>query len=194
MFDLIKEAKDSNKAVVFENYMAPTITWDSIMLFLYKESVAGGVVSENLKETAKKINNPNFFSSLGNVQIQSQLWLSPQTHDIFEEFNDVSELLYGLNQSKDNSKCPYYQNQYHKCESDWHFQGMRISLSNRVVPDHHDRCDIFYWQILGTSFWKVNKDITYTLNPGDLLYLPKESSHEVWCDGPRAGLLIDNLN
>ena len=71
---------------------------------------------------------------------------------------------------------------------------MRVSLSNRLVTDHHDPHDIFYWQVLGTSFWKIDKNVTYTLSPGDLLYLSKNNSHEVWCDGPRAGLLIDNLN
>lgn len=194
MFELIKEAKKNNKAIVFEKYMMPTIKWDDVMTFLYKESVASGDLSKDLEQRVKRNNNPGDFNAIGNVQIQCKFWLSPQSHDIFDDFNDVSELLYGLNKSKDNRECAYYNNMGHTCDSDWHFQGIRISLSNRLVSDHHDPHDIFYWQILGTSFWKVNNDITYTLYPGDLLYLPQESSHEVWCDGPRAGLLIDNLN
>jgi hypothetical protein len=194
IFELIKEAKENNKALVFEKYMMPTIKWDDVISFLYKESTSSGELSKNLEEKVKKINSPGDFNSIGNVQIQSKFWLSPQSHDIFENFNNVSELLYDLNNSKDNRKCQYYKERGHNCESDWHFQGIRISLSDRLVSDHHDPHDIFYWQILGTSFWKVNNDITHTLYPGDLLYLPKESSHEVWCDGPRAGLLIDNLN
>lgn len=194
IFDLIKEAKENNKALVFKKYMMPTIKWDDVVSFLYKESTSSGNISKDLEERVKKVNNPGDFNSIGNVQIQNKFWLSPQSHDIFENFNDVSELLYDLNNSKDNKECQYYKEKGHDCKSDWHFQGIRISLSNRLVSDHHDPHDIFYWQILGTSFWKVNKDITHTLHPGDLLYLPKESSHEVWCDGPRAGLLIDNLN
>jgi mannose-6-phosphate isomerase-like protein (cupin superfamily) len=191
MLELIKEAKKNSKAIVFENYQMPNITWEDVLLFLYKESL---VTNENLEKAVNEVNNLSFFNSIGNIQIQEKLWLSPQSHNIFKDFDGVSDLLYKLNDSKDNSSCQYYNDQSCSCSSDWHFQGIRVSLSNRLVSDHHDPHDIFYWQILGTSFWKVDNDITYTLNPGDMLYLPLENSHEVWCDGPRAGLLIDNLN
>jgi hypothetical protein len=191
MLNQIEDAKKNNQALVFEKYQMPEITWEDVLLFLYKESL---VPNHDLIKKVKEINNYEDFNSIGNIQIQSKFWLSPQSHNIFKDFNGVSELLYKLNKSKDNSHCRYYSGRDQcSCDSCWHFQGIRISLSNRVVSDHHDPHDIFYWQILGTSFWKVNNDITYILNPGDMLYLPKESSHEVWCDGPRAGLLIDNL-
>ena len=194
MFDLIKEAKENKHGVVFEKYQMPEITWEDILLFLYKESTATGEMSKNLENKVEQIANPGDFNSIGNVQIQAKFWLAPQTNRLFEEFDGVTDLLYKLNQSKENKECAYYKNRYHDCELDWHYQGIRMSLSNRLVPDHHDPHDIFYWQIVGTSFWKIDGGMTYTLNPGDLLYLPLENSHEVWCDGPRAGLLIDNLN
>ena len=190
MLNQIIDAKKNNKGFVIEKYQMPDIKWEDILLFLYKESI---ISNHDLRKKVKDMNNYEDFNSIGNVQIQSKFWLSPQTHNIFNDFNGVSELLYSLNNSRDNSHCGYYNNSSCSCDIPWHFQGIRISLSNRLVSSHHDPHDIFYWQILGTSFWKVNNDITYTLHPGDLLYLPKESSHEVWCDGPRAGLLIDNL-
>lgn len=191
MLDKIIDAKKNNYGFVIEKYQMPEIVWEDVLLFLYKESLKK---SPDLEQKVIEQNNPADFNSIGNIQIQSKFWLSPQTNNIFKDFNGVSELLYKLNDSKDNSHCGYYNNSFCSCGIPWHFQGIRISLSNRLVSDHHDPHDIFYWQILGTSFWKVNKDITYTLYPGDLFYLPKESSHEVWCDGPRAGLLIDNLS
>ena len=190
MINQIIDAKKNKQTLVFEKYQIPEIIWEDVLSFLYKESL---VPNHNLRNKVNQINNFEDFNSIGNVQIQNKFWLSPQSNNIFKDFNGVSELLYKLNDSKDNSHCTYYLNNNCSCDSYWHFQGIRISLSNRVVSDHHDPHDIFYWQILGTSFWKVDNNITYTLNPGDLLYLPKESSHEVWCDGPRAGLLIDNL-
>jgi hypothetical protein len=190
MLDKIIDAKKNKQTLVFEKYQMPEITWDDVLLFLYKESIK---TNHDLRKKVKDMNNYEDFNSIGNIQIQNKFWISPQTHNIFNDFKGVSELLYKLNNSKDNSHCEYYNDNWCSCDSYWHFQGIRISLSNRLVSDHHDPHDIFYWQILGTSFWKVDNDITYTLNPGDLLYLPKESSHEVWCDGPRAGLLIDNL-
>ena len=190
MLDKIKEAKQNRHGIVFENYQPPSITWEDVLNFLYKESL---IPNHDLNERVKQHNN-NDFISIGNVQIQSKFWLAPQTSDIFKEFKGVSELLYGLNNEQEDTTCGYYKVMGHDCSLDWHFQGIRVSLSNRLVSDHHDPHDIFYWQILGTSFWKIDNDITYTLNPGDLLYLPLENSHEVWCDGPRAGLLIDNLS
>lgn len=194
MFDLIKEAKKNKHGLVFEKYQMPEITWEDILLFLYKESTMSGEISKNLQNRVKQMNNPSDFNSIGNVQIQSKFWLAPQTNNLFEEFAGFKELLYNLNQLKENKECQYYDSKNHDCDLDWHYQGVRISLSDRLVSDHHDPHDIFYWQIVGTSFWKIDNGITYTLNPGDLLYLPLENSHQVWCDGPRAGLLIDNLN
>jgi mannose-6-phosphate isomerase-like protein (cupin superfamily) len=191
MFDLIKEAKKNKRPVVFEKYQIPEIKWEDMMNHIYNESVK---TNRHLIEKAEKTTNRDHFDYIGNIQIQEKLWLSPQQNNLFEEFVEISDLLYILNQGTDNRSCGYYRESQHDCSSDWHIQGIRMSLSNRHVKDHHDPHDIFYWQILGTSFWKIDNDITYTLNPGDLLFLPLENSHQVLCEGPRAGLLIDNLN
>lgn len=191
MLELIKEAKENSHAIVFEKYQMPEITWEDMMKYIYKESIAK---NWDLAEKVKKVNNLDSLDFIGNIQIQNKFWLAPQTGYLFDEFPGISELLYKLNNSKDNRECSYYKKHQHNCDSDWHPQGIRMSLSDRLVSDHHDPHDIFYWQILGTSFWKIDNDITYKLEPGDMLYLPLENSHEVWCDGPRAGLLIDNLN
>jgi mannose-6-phosphate isomerase-like protein (cupin superfamily) len=191
MFDIIKEAKENRHAVVFEKYQLPTLNWEDMINHIYRESIRP---NKHLKEKVEKTNNRDWCDYIGNIQIQEKMWLSPQQSNLFEEFPEISDLLYKLNNSVDNRECGYYNNQHHNCDSDWHPQGIRMSLSNRLVSDHHDPHDIFYWQIVGTSFWKIDNDITYVLEPGDMLYLPLENSHEVWCDGPRAGLLIDNLN
>jgi mannose-6-phosphate isomerase-like protein (cupin superfamily) len=192
MFDLIKEAKENKHGVVFKEYQMPEITWEEILRFVFEESTGTGQIAKDLQAKVDKMNNLVDFISIGNVQIQEKLWLSPQTSKLFGKFNGVSELLYKLNESKENQDCGLYKQQSHDCNLDWHYQGIRISLGNRWVGDHHDPHDIFYWQIVGTSFWKIDNDVVHELNPGDLLYLPLENSHQVYCDGPRAGLLIDN--
>jgi hypothetical protein len=191
MLESIKEAKNNKHGIVFEQYQMPEITWEDVVNNIYKEST---IDNPDLREKVKSMQNLNFLDSLGNIQIQDKFWLAPQNNNIFDDFKGVSELLYKLNGSKENRECGYYSKTSHDCELDWHYQGVRISLSNRFVTDHHDPHDIFYWQMVGTSYWRIDDKITYKLNPGDLLYLPLENSHAVWCDGPRAGLLIDNLN
>ena len=191
MFELIKEAKKHSQAIVFKNYQKPNISWEDMMKFIYDESVLS---NPSLRDKVKQLNNLDVLDFIGNIQMQNKFWLAPQTNNLFEKFKGISELLYTLNESNENKECGYYNQKNHNCDLDWHYQGIRMSLSNRLVSDHHDPHDIFYWQILGTSFWKIDGGITYELHPGDMLYLPLENSHSVWCDGPRAGLLIDNLN
>jgi hypothetical protein len=191
MLEAIKEAKKNKHGILFEKYQIPEISWEDLVKFIFKESI---LYNEHLSKKIEKMNNLEILDCIGNIQIQNKLWLAPQTNYLFDEFAGVSELLYKLNNGVDNRECGHYHKKNHNCGSDWHPQGIRISLSDRLVSDHHDPLDIFYWQIVGTSFWKIDNDITYELKPGDMLYLPLENSHEVWCDGPRAGLLIENLN
>ena len=191
MLDQIIDAKNNKQPLVFEKYQMPEISWEDVMIFIYNQSL---ICNEDLRLRAEKTNNPDALDYIGNILIQNKFWLAPMASDLFDIIPGAADLLFKLNNNVDNRKCAYYSQNTHNCDSDWHFQGIRMSLSNRHVPDHHDPYDIFYWQILGTSFWKIDNDVTYTLNPGDLLYLPLENSHQVWCDGPRAGILIDNLN
>ena len=70
---------------------------------------------------------------------------------------------------------------------------MRFVIGNNFVSKHKDPNDVLYWQVLGTSYWKMNNDKEYKLEPGDLLYFNKDDDHEVWQDGPRAGIIIDSI-
>ena len=54
--------------------------------------------------------------------------------------------------------------------------------------------DRFYWQCIGSTTWKVgldNEDISYTLQPGDVLFLPKNLFHAVYNNTEiRAGIIF----
>lgn len=192
MDELIKNAKLNKIPFVLKNYKQPTITWEDLLLFLYKETVLP--VNQKVLEAVKQVNDSNILNVVGNVQVQDNFWLAPMTTNLFNEFKDVQQLLLDLNKFKEDASCGYYNGKPHTCNLDWHTQGIKISLSNRKVSKHNDAVDVFYWQIIGQSFWKIDENNVYTLNPGDLFYLPSENSHEVWCYSPRAGLLIENLN
>jgi len=187
MISKFKEAKENKSVLHFKNFQEPQISWEDVLKFIFEEA---------------EIQNPDLQSKsnlyyrmwdLGNIQIQNKLWLAPQTKNIFSKFNGVSELLYKVNGDKEDKKCDMYNGDTCNCEVVWHIQGMRISLAGRYVSDHKDPHDILYWQVLGTSFWKINNDKIYELNPGDLLYFSREDSHAVWCTEPRAGIIIDGV-
>ena len=184
----MKKAKENTQVLIFEQFHTPEITWEDIVNFIYKESL---IPNETLKNRILEQGG----DYRGNVEIQSKLWFAPQGRKtIFENFKGVSELLYKLNNGVDNTNCAYYDNQPHNCNSDWHLQGMRLSMGDRITGDHNDTVDAIFWQILGTSLWKVDHKDMYELKAGDIFYLPLETSHAVWGIGPRAGLIIDNLN
>lgn len=183
MIEHFKKAKDNKEVILFKNFQEVKITWEDALKFIFDEC---SIPNEGLKK------NKNV-DSLGNVQIQDKFWLAPQTNYLFDRFDGISELLYKVNGNKENKECSRYKIGTCNCDLVWHMQGLRMSLSPRHVSDHNDPWDILYWQVLGTSFWKINNDKVYQLNPGDMLYFSQEDSHAVWCEGPRAGFIIDGI-
>lgn len=182
MIDTFKQAKKNKDILLFENFQAPEITWEEILNFLFQES----------KEKSLSLPEDDKW---GNVQVQDHLWLAPQTNYLFNKFKGIEELLNKVNGKNTNKYCSYYTNTRRcDCNNVWHSQGIRISLGNRTVSSHQDPHDILYWQIVGSSYWKINNDKTYKLKPGDLFYFSQEDYHMVWCDEPRAGLIIDGID
>ena len=194
MLDIFKKAKRDKKVLHFENFQTPEITWEDAIKFIYKESTC----------SSKELNSRTDWQDKGQVLSGNMLmnagYLLPQTRNLFPVFAGVSELMNKINDVTDSGKCAYYNDPnltdqtYCNCESPWHIQALRFSISEHHVHDHNDPNDVLYWQLLGTSYWKINKDKVYKLNPGDLFYFNKEDSHEVWQDGPRSGIIIDNLH
>jgi hypothetical protein len=56
---------------------------------------------------------------------------------------------------------------------------------------HRDNSDVFFWQILGSTNWKVYAQEgtrEHNLKIGDVLYVPRNIDHEVTSLSPRAGI------
>lgn len=56
---------------------------------------------------------------------------------------------------------------------------------------HRDDADVFFWQILGSTRWKVFPRAgvaEYVLGVGDVLYVPRQMDHEVVSLCPRVGI------
>lgn len=77
------------------------------------------------------------------------------------------------------------------------FSHVYVTLSDKIdsVSQHGDPGDVFYWQCIGTTEWESN-DKKYTVNPGDMVYIPTGVLHGVNFSGPRAaiGFGTDFLN
>ena len=191
-----KKAKMDGFALFYKHYFKADISWERILNFLYKQSL-----KDNLDLIKKDRNLETGVDVFGNVLLQRPLWLAPQTGKVWEEndFPEIKTFLNKLNSDFDNKEdfenCNSYKNWDTRscdCNSLWHSEGIKISLSNKFVGSHSDPWDACYLQIKGESYWKITgKDsVEYKLEEGDLLFFPKETAHEVWSEGPRMGLLV----
>jgi hypothetical protein len=185
MIEIFKEAKINQEILHFKNFQEPEITWEDALRFLYYLSK---IPSQYMMTKAGKTGGVCYGSVIFN---QGYFWLDES--NLFSTFKGVRELMEKVNSGNTDEKCPYYSvnKRACTCEAMWHIQALRFSISDHTVSNHNDPNNVLYWQLLGTSYWKMNKDKVYKLEPGDLLYFNKEDSHEVWQDGPRAGIIID---
>jgi ribosomal protein L16 Arg81 hydroxylase len=57
---------------------------------------------------------------------------------------------------------------------------------------HNDPTDVFYWQCIGKVDWMIGRDrsnrTAYTLESGDLIYVPEGTWHEILAKTPRAAI------
>ena len=169
MKEIWLKAKQENSILHFKNFQTPDITWEDVLTFIYKES----------------FKNPRWDNG----------YLVSYNHNLFPSFNGVSELMDKVNGFTDSKNCQYYFQEALQancsCNGLWHIQALRFSIGMHDVKRHKDPNDVLYWQILGKSYWKINGDKTYELEPGDLFYFNQNDDHEVFQDGPRAGIIID---
>jgi len=54
-----------------------------------------------------------------------------------------------------------------------------IDVTNHGFGNHNDDVDVWFWQNKGVSKWDFNNGDSYTLDEGDLIYVPKGVYHKV---------------
>jgi hypothetical protein len=184
MIDIFKEAKLNKKVLHLKNFQKPEITWDEAVKFVYQQSEI-----KNNRLLEKQNTGGNV---IGNILVFPGYYFL-QENNLFEIFKGVSEFMAKVNGGKSGQECSYYKNLLCNCDVVWHVQALRFCILTHKVPSHQDPNDVLYWQLLGTSYWKINGKDIYKLEPGDLFYFNKDDFHEVYQDGPRAGIIIDAI-
>jgi hypothetical protein len=187
MKEIWAEAKKNQEILHFKNFQTPEIGWEDALKFVYDLSK---VPNDNIMKRA----GWSGATAFGSVLAHNGYFLF-EKNNLFPIFKGVTEFMEKVNGGNGGKDCIYYSENIRTCDCEymWHIQTLRFSISDHQVSDHNDPNDVLYWQLLGTSYWKMNKDKVYKIEPGDLLYFNKEDSHEVLQDGPRAGIIIDNI-
>jgi hypothetical protein len=129
---------------------------------------------------------PNWETVIKNIDINVSKNLNVRSFDNFglvtHETNDIEE-------SKNIRQL------IQKNNPDYLVSGhLYISLSkvSKSFGKHNDTAYVWFWQCIGSTEWKVYETekliFKYKLNPGDLIYIPKEMYHDVTPLTPRAGI------
>ena len=63
-----------------------------------------------------------------------------------------------------------------------------IDVTNPGFGNHVDEDDVWFWQNKGIARWDFNNGDSYTLNEGDLIYVPKGVYHKVSTIEARFGI------
>ena len=197
--DSFIKAKQDNKIILKRSYFNHSISWQDVLNFVYKESDVEDVQDRNKNIYSQVVPEGNLYITIkGNISVHHPLWIKSLSGKLWEEIPELKDFLIKLNKDFNSyiyfDQCEYYDETYQRnctCDSAWHTEGMVVSLASRLVSEHRDVFDAGYIQLLGKSFWKIEGEAEVcVLEPGDLILLPNELTHEVWGDGPRAGVLL----
>mgnify|MGYP000225867927 CR=1 FL=1 len=188
MKEVWAKAKQNQEILHLKNFQAPEIEWGDILNFVY---TLAKIPDKKMIDRSIKEGGVAFGSAI--LTNSGYFWF--EENNLFPIFKGVEELMEKVNGTNSGKDCIHYLGQpgHCTCDQQWHIQTLRFVIGGSNVSSHNDPNDVLYWQILGTSYWKMNNDKEYMLEPGDLLYFNKEDSHALRQDGPRAGIIIDDI-
>ena len=72
-----------------------------------------------------------------------------------------------------------------------YFGAVSFTTKEPTTTKHNDPMDVIYAQFVGSVTWTIfdeDGSETHTLNPGDIIYVPKSVLHEVTSLTPRAAI------
>lgn len=189
MKDIWEKAREKQEVLHFKNFQQPEIGWEDALNFIYNLSK---VPSDNIQQRSKREGG----TAVGSAILTSSGYFWIEENNLFSQFKGLRELMEKVNGGNSGENCVHYSRDpgYCNCGEEWHVQTLRFVIGEHHVNSHNDPNDVLYWQLLGDSYWKINNDKEYKLEPGDLLYFNKNDAHAVRQDGPRAGIIIDAIN
>lgn len=170
MSQIAKVKSGQIKTLLIKGYFESTINWDRVLSLLYKNSDL--------------------------LQIMNPLWIKIKQRQIFSDMPEIKDFLIKLNVDFNfeiNENCSFnddWEFGVCTCNEQWHIDGFVVSLSPKTMATHNDVHNSCYLQLVGDSFWELDGKDTVKLEPGDLLFVSNDTTHKVWGEGPRSGILF----
>lgn len=164
--DLIRKSYTENKAVVFNSVFPNDYTWETFINHIDASII---VPPASPKQGCREvIGSVNFWQSL-TMTIENMSDLS------FPELNDKAMFIQSM----------------HGGHNSGQFAAISFTTHEPTTGKHSDPVDVFYWQCVGDVKWTLsyeNKEESFVLNPGDVIYVPTGIIHEVKSLTPRASI------
>jgi mannose-6-phosphate isomerase-like protein (cupin superfamily) len=162
-------AFEKNKVSKIDNFIEPESTWDNFVTIInnaYKLPVNWSMTPMN-----------DTFTFIGNIKFYDKLTMVvAEVH--YAGLRDV-ENVKNILSSKDMS-----------------YKGAVATISftdsEKTTRKHSDQVSVLYVQCIGSVKWQiwVDEEIyeEYILNPGDAIFVPKKTYHEIVSLTPRVGI------
>ena len=178
IYNNILKAKEDHTAYFHKNFFSDVPSWDDFLNCVFQEVQIPNPELEKNMLYGKDVNE----RLAGNVIITEDVYFSPQTQDINKYFKSI---------------VPFVQEFKSVNKIGLGLSGPKISVGPRHVAAHSDKWDAFSLQCQGTTTWTIGYPESgykeeFQMEPGDFLFFPKETTHELYCTGPRAGLIFNH--
>lgn len=170
----MENGKEINRGpVVVPKYFNEDYSWNNFINSINDAYDLNGPNNkiESYKQVIGKINFWHKLTmTLDNINEQN----FPGIEDKVKKLTDLHSMLKNL-----SSTCSGY------------FGAISLTDKEPTTGKHSDPVEVIYCQFIGSVVWSVYTDEgkkDFTLNPGDVIYVPKSMEHEVSSLTPRAAL------
>ena len=178
----IVESEKNKTAFIVKGFFNTNANWDSLINLIHAESKR---VNKKLEENiAKSVLNGGMDEKVyGNVLVVEGLYHSvryPNDDPTLDFMQEVDNTFIGLNENTEIS-----------CIG----KVIKTSIGSRIVAPHEDEWGALIFQLVGVSTWELNHPASgyidsFVMEPGDLLYFPKEMLHAIKSNSARASVLV----
>jgi hypothetical protein len=170
--DVIKTCKENKQVLHMKKLFDNVPSWDNFFSHL----------NEMIKRTDEGLGNPGVMDRGGFIKGGVNFWetltmtVEFPTERHFEHLNHYVETLKSMH--------PF---NYRGC-----FTVISLTNAEKTTSKHTDPVDVFYMQSIGRVIWEITKDdgtvTQYVLEPGDAIFVPAFTWHEIISLEPRAAL------
>jgi mannose-6-phosphate isomerase class I len=166
--EIIKLHKDNNQALLMKGVFDKLPTWQNFIDHL----------NSMIKKTDEGLGNPGATKEvIGGVNFWHTLTMTVErpTVEFFPELENYRNKL----------------REIHPNDLVLDFTIMSLTDIEPTTRKHTDPVDILYIQCIGSVVWEVTVDdvmTEYTLNPGDVIFVPSGNFHEIKSLEPRAAI------